>query len=276
MPTSRADRDVLTRPARPADLHVHYAEHDDATVDVWLPPGDPGNAAPAPLALVLHGGFWRAAFDRAHLGPMCEALAAWGFAAAAPEYRRVGGAGGWPATFDDIARAVDQVPAEIAVLAGDRVRQAPPVLVGHSAGGHLALWAVSHQRSRSPATAAGVVALAPVADIGAARRAGLGDGAVDELLAELPSNQHELVDPVRLLPAGARSVLVHGTADDRVPVSQSRNYRSAAVHAGDDCRLVELDGVGHFALIDPQTAAFDVVVEAMTSLVPPSRDQPNS
>ncbi|HLR97305.1 MAG TPA: alpha/beta hydrolase [Jiangellaceae bacterium] len=271
MPTSRGDRDVLTRHARPADLHIQYAEHEDGLVDVWLPPDD---SAPAPLVLVLHGGFWRAAFDRTHLGPMCEALAARGFAAAAPEYRRVGGAGGWPTTFDDIARAVEQVPSEIAGLAGNRVRRAPAVLVGHSAGGHLALWAVSHRRS--PATAAGVVALAPVADIVAARRAGLGNGAVDELLAELPSDQHKLVDPVRLLPAGTPTVLVHGTADDRVPVSQSRDYRSAAVHAGDDCRLAELDGVGHFALIDPGATAFDVVVEAITRLVPPSGNQPNS
>lgn len=266
MPTSRGPRDILTRRARPADLQIQYAEHEDGTVDVWLPPA---GSAPAPLALVLHGGFWRAAFDRTHLGPMCEALAARGFAAAAPEYRRVGGAGGWPATFDDIARAVEQVPSEITVLAGSRVRRAPAVLVGHSAGGHLALWAVSHRRS--PATAAGVAALAPVADMLAAQRAGLGDGAVDELLAELPSNEHELVDPVRLLPSRTPTVLVHGAADDRVPITQSRDYRSAAVHSGDDCRLVELDGVGHFALIDPETAAFDAVVEAITSLVPPSR-----
>src|SRR6201995_5665038 len=108
----------------------------------------------AATVMFLHGGFWRAAYDRTHVGPLAVALAEAGFLVCAPEYRRTGAGGGagggWPGAFDDVAAAVDVLPGVLSDLGG-----APPsaglVLGGHSAGGHLALWAAA--RHRLPADA---------------------------------------------------------------------------------------------------------------------------
>src|SRR5258708_6231888 len=101
-------------------------------------------AAAAPLVLFLHGGFWRAAYDRAHTGPLATALAADGFAVCTPEYRRIGQAGGgWPGTFDDVAAASDVLPGLAAKASDGRVHPGRLLLAGASAGGHPAPWAAS-------------------------------------------------------------------------------------------------------------------------------------
>ncbi|MEV0401299.1 alpha/beta hydrolase [Actinoallomurus sp. NPDC050550] len=267
--------DVLTRPAPDPDATVAYGCLPDQVADLRFPRGD--RPATRPLVIIVHGGFWRPRFDRAHTGPMADDLASRGFATAAIEYRRIGqDGGGWPGTFDDIARAVDTVPtlADKAVPGGIGA----VVLLGHSAGGHLALWAAS--RARLPASAPwhlpeppgvrGVVALAPVADLAVASELGLSDGAADELLggpaAGLPERT-ALADPSALLPSSIPSVLVHGSADESVPVEQSRAYARAARTAGDDCTLTELPGVGHFAVIDPLTGAWPAVLGALSRLL---------
>src|SRR3954470_18949410 len=135
-------RDVLTRPAPPPTLIVRYGPLPDHVADVWLPPA----AGPAPLVLFLHGGFWRSQYDRAHTAPLAAALAAAGYATATPEYRRTGpSGGGWPGTFLDVAAAVDTLPTVIAA-ATDRVDPTRLCYAGHSAGGHLALWAALRHR----------------------------------------------------------------------------------------------------------------------------------
>ena len=93
--------------------------------------------------IFLHGGFWRVAYDRSHTGPMATALAAAGYVLCVPEFRRTGQpGGGWPGTFDDVAAAVDRMPALVREAAGPGViADGPALLAGHSAGGHLALWA---------------------------------------------------------------------------------------------------------------------------------------
>ena len=141
--------------------------------------------------MLLHGGFWRVAYDRTHLAAVADALTAEGFAVANVEYRRVGGGGGWPSTFTDVGEAVDAVQVALA----DRVDLGSVAYVGHSAGGHLALWAAL--RDRLPAGAPGrtdarrrvrgVVALAPAADLAAVDRLGLSGGAVRELLGGSPT-----------------------------------------------------------------------------------------
>jgi acetyl esterase/lipase len=131
MPDSR---EVLTRPAPPPDLTLAYGPHPDHVIDVRLPASHP-----APLVVMIHGGFWRAAYDRTHTGPLTSALAAAGYVVAIPEFRRTGQeGGGWPGTFDDVAAALDAVPALLAPYSEE-----PPVLLGHSAGGHLAVWAAT-------------------------------------------------------------------------------------------------------------------------------------
>ena len=146
-----ASRDVLSRPAPPPDLVLSYGPGPEHVADVRLPPA---GARPAPLVVFLHGGFWRAAFDRTHTGPLAAALAAAGFAVCNPEFRRTGQrGGGWPGTFDDVAAAVDALRALVRDATGaDRVSDEPPLLAGHSAGGHLALWAAARHRLPPDAT----------------------------------------------------------------------------------------------------------------------------
>src|SRR5215470_1271857 len=186
--------DVLTRPGRPPDLVLHYGDEPDHVADLHLPPADSpdadGSGGQVLLTLFLHGGFWRAEYGREHTRPLAGALAAAGLVVCAPEYRRTGQpGGGWPGTFDDVAAAVDRLPAVLADVTGGLTEPDRFVLAGHSAGGHLALWAASRHRlpSESPwrtenARACGVVALAAVSDLTACYRWGLGAGAADALM----------------------------------------------------------------------------------------------
>jgi pimeloyl-ACP methyl ester carboxylesterase len=151
------------------------------------------------------------------------------------------------------------------------------VLVGHSAGGHLALWVASRHRlpasSRwhrpTPVPLAGVISLAGMADLVDAEELGLGEHAARALLggspAEVPE-RYAAASPAQRLPLGGRTVLVHGTADEEVPVGCSRTYARRAIAAGDDVRTVELEGIGHFELIDPRSAAWPAVLKAVAAL----------
>ncbi len=252
-------REVLTRPAPPPDHTIRYGEAPEHVADVRLP-GPGSGASPAgaarPPVIFLHGGFWGAEYDRAHVGPLAADLASRGYPVVCPEYRRVGQpGGGWPGTFQDVA-------AGLAAVA-DRLGPTAPVLAGHSAGGQLALWAAGRVPCR------GVLALAPVADLGRGYRLGLGDGAVGGLLgggpAEVP-DRYAAVDPARLLPLPVPVVVVHGDLDRQVPVGIGRDYVAAARRTGTDARLVELAGVEHFGLIDPLSAAWPAVLAALDGL----------
>ena len=278
--------DVLSRPAPPPDLVIAYGPGPEHVADVRLPPshadGAPGGAGTAgPLVLFLHGGFWRVAYDRAHTGPLATALAAAGFVVCVPEFRRTGQrGGGWPGTFDDVATAVDTLPALVREAAGAHsISNGPVVLAGHSAGGHLALWAASRHRLPPDANwhapegqVRGVVALAAVSDMVACHALRLGQSAADALLGGGPGqhpDRYLLADPMQLLPAGCPVRLVHGSADDRVPCGMSRDYLAQARAAGDDAELDELPGSGHFEVIDPLSAWWPRVQAAFTALASP-------
>jgi acetyl esterase/lipase len=270
--------DVLSRPAPPPDLVITYGPGPEHVADVRLPPRAAGDA---PLVIFLHGGFWRAAFDRAHTGPLATALAAGGFVVCAPEFRRTGQrGGGWPGTFDDVATAVDVLPSLVRQAAGGGVVSDQPALLGgHSAGGHLALWAASRHLLppgtpwRAPGVhARGVVALAAVSDLRACDALGLGHGAARALLGGGPGrhpDRYRLADPMQLLPVGSPVRLVHGSADDRVPCGMSRDYAARAGAAGDDVALDELPGARHFEVIDPLSASWPRVQAAFTAVAPP-------
>jgi acetyl esterase/lipase len=269
--------DVLSRTAPPPDLTLRYGDGADHVVDVRLPSG-PGTQRP--LVVVVHGGFWRERYDRTHAGPQASALAELGYVVAVPEYRRVGQpGGGWAGTFGDTAAwsdcVVDLVAGELGSDAVDRRRV---VLVGHSAGGHLALWAASRHRlppssawhRAEPLAVRGVVALAGVCSLRLAADLALGAGAVQALLGGEPADvpgRYALADPAGLLPSGTRCVLVHGADDVNVPVGVSRAYAERARAAGDDVREVELAGVAHFEVIDPLSGAWPVVVTAVREVL---------
>ncbi len=247
--TAPDPRAVLTRPAAAPDAVLRYGSAADHLIDVHLP----SSRTPAPLVILLHGGFWRAAFDRRHTRPMASALRDEGYVVVTPEFRRTGGGGGWPATFDDVAAVRDRLGDLFAQVLPGRVTADRTVLVGHSAGGHLALW-WSLTGGGEP-----VVALAPVADLERAYVDDLDGGAVAALLGGSPADvpeRYAAADPAVLLRDRTIDVTVlHGTEDLQVPVAHSRGL------AGVD--LVELPGVEHFALIDPLSTAWPHVLGAV-------------
>ena len=248
---------VLVRPAPPPDLTLPYGPRPEHVVDLRLP-----RDLPAPLIVLIHGGFWRPAFDRTHLGPMADALAAAGYVVAVPEYRRAGMAEeGWSGTFGDVALAVDQVAGIAAAHGADT---AAITWAGHSAGGHLALWAAARPGLppgspwRGPCAATHVVSLAGCSSLWLCAEWNLGGGAVRALMGGMPEEvpeRYAVGDPAALPPPAVPVTLVHGTADDQVPVAMSR-----AFHTG---RLTEIPGAGHFDLIDPQSRAWPQVLAAL-------------
>jgi acetyl esterase/lipase len=280
---------VLSRPARPPDLLIRYGDQPDQVADVHLPqPRQPEAARRAGeiwLTIFLHGGFWRAEYGREHTAPLAEALAAAGFVVCAPEYRRSGQrGGGWPGTFDDVAAAVDRLPGLVAEATGGLADPSAIVLAGHSAGGHLALWAASRHRllagsawraERAEPGRYGVVALAAVSELAECQRLRLGGRAADALMGGGPrryGDRYALADPVELLPVGVGVRLVHGTADDRVPHEMSVDYAARARGAGDTGVEAELiEGAGHFDVIDPLSAAWPSVLGAFLAMRPPVR-----
>ena len=257
----------------PPDLVLSYGPLPEHVVDVRVPVG----VGPAPLVVVVHGGFWKAEWDRAHAGPQSVGLAAAGHVVATVEYRRVRMGGGWPGTLDDVALLTDTVRELVAEAFPGRVAPGRTVLVGHSAGGHLAAWGASRHRLppsspwyRAEPLPVGVVSLAGVLDLVLAAALGLGGGATQALLGGEPDEHPEryaAADPARLLPTGVPTVLVHGTRDEEVPLEVSRSYAAAAAAAGQQVALHELAGTDHMALVDPASPAWPTVLAALTEVL---------
>lgn len=250
-------RSVLSRRAAGPDAVLRYGDEPDHLIDVHLPAGP---ARQCPLIVVWHGGFWRQEYDRRHTRPMAAALRQAGYAVATPEYRRTGGGGGWPATFDDVATVRERLPRLVARAVPQRVAPEPVALLGHSAGGHLALWWAL--TAPDPASVRAVVALAPVADLSRAHAERLGDGAVAALMGGSPRrhpDRYDIADPARLLrrPGHSPVTVLHGSADALVPARHSRGLSGVS--------YLELPGVEHFNLIDPLSEAWPQVMAALES-----------
>lgn len=266
---------------------LDYGRRHGQHGDLWVPDGDPpATGGGWPVVVLLHGGFWRALYTKSLMTPLAADVMDRGWAAWNLEYRRVGTIpnGGWPATFDDVAAGVDHLAAP-AVARSYRLDLTRVVAVGHSAGGHLALWAAARGKlppgapggwaAGAGATAGtvpmcGAVGLAPVADLVEADRMGLGGGAVSRLMGGPPSrheDRYAVADPALLLPLGVPQVVVHGDCDGAVPLALSRRYVEQAMAAGDPVTLDELAGVGHMELIDPASAAWSAAVAHLRRLL---------
>ena len=217
----------------------------------------------AGVVVVIHGGFWRAAYDLSLGTPLARDLAGRGWATWNLEYRRVGNGGGVPATLDDVAAGIDL----LGTLADDGLLPAGAldtvVTLGHSAGGHLATWAAGRVAPRVPVTH--VVAQAGVLDLGAASRERLGDGAVEAFLGRTPGPADAAVDPARQLPLAVPVWCVHAPDDDTVPIAQSRDYVERATAAAASAHLVEVTG-GHFGVIDVDHPAWSRIRDIFDSL----------
>lgn len=268
--------------SHPPPRDYSYGDHPSQFVRLHLPE----TGAKLPVVLVVHGGFWRQRYGIEYADPLCRNLISCGVAAAAVEYRRVSrpfaesnrgrlvdpSGGGWPMTLTDIARAVDSLDTLGQLMARGRLDCSRVVAVGHSAGGQLAAWlahrgalrvglpgAVEPGDSRVPIL--GGVCQAAVLDLVAAADQRTGGTAVVDLMGGSPGSveqRYRHASPITYVGDGARLCLLHGTADDEVPVDQSRRYLASARSAGDPVELIELDGIGHYELVDPRHQAWAV------------------
>lgn len=237
--------EMLALPQPRCDLRFDYGPLAAHTGELWLPEG----AGPFPLAVLLHGGCWEAAVDRTHLGRFAEALRARGIAAWNLEYRRVGEpGGGWPGTFDDVTAALAALPALARAHPVDLARVA---LVGHSAGGHLALCYASASPEATKLRA--VLALAPLTDLAREGLRGPCARSAGPLVSGARATEEESRDalsPAKMPAPRTPVTLLQGGLDRVVNPSHAERYRAAH---GDRCELLALPDAGHFELVLPET-----------------------
>lgn len=222
-----------------------YGSHRQHRADLHVPRDGNG---PCPLVVLIHGGYWRATYGKIVMKPLAADLVRRGYATWNIEYRRIGRrqGGGWPMTFDDVAAAIDHVTT----LADHRVDLDDVTFLGHSAGGHLALWAAA--REDSALEPKRVIAQAPITNLSAT-------AAAAELMGGGPSDvpdRYAKADPMLLVPLRTPTLLVHTPADMTIPVARTREYAEAARAAGDDVELVEPRSGGHRSHIDPRSEAW--------------------
>ena len=218
------------------------------------------------VVVVIHGGFWQAQYDASLGRPLAASLAAHGWTAWNLEYRRVGNGGGYPATFDDVAAGID------ALVDVEGLDLSNVITLGHSAGGHLAVWAAGRPGLTGtdwsdpavPVTAA--VSQAGVLDIATALADDLGGGAARSLLGEGSDDREALADPTAQLPIDVPVRCIHGRSDTVVPLRQSSDYVRLATAAGADAELLEVDG-DHFVVIDPSSGVWAQTLEVLDALV---------
>ena len=222
---------------------MRYGSEPSQFVD-FLPPAGDGSHL---LAIMIHGGFWRVRYGLDHAAHFCAALAAAGFATANLEYRRVGeSGGGFPGTLQDVKSGIAFAREHASEYGGDASRT---FVLGHSAGGHLALWAAAEFPDLTC-----VVGLAPVANLDLAYTLNLSHGAVTEFLGGTPDEfpeRYAEANPARA--AAVPRVLIHGDADDIVPVELTRRFSAPA-------KRIEMPGAGHFDVIDPAHETWNIVL----------------
>jgi acetyl esterase/lipase len=232
--------------------------------ELWLPEG-----AALGTVVVLHGGFWRSQYDLSRMRPLAADLAARGYAAWNLEYRRSSATGGWTGTFEDVAAGVD-------LLADLPVSTDQVIAIGHSAGGHLAVWAAgragfSHglPGAQPQVALTGVISQAGVLALADSARDGLGENAALEFMGGPPDalpEPYRLADPIEAVPVPATVVCLHSRADQLVPYSYSEQYVAAATAAGGRATLVETSG-DHFSLIDLAGPDWAAALTALTRLI---------
>ena len=250
---------VLTATPPKADLRIAYGSGPQQFADLRLPK----KKAPEgghPLVMFIHGGYWRAKYTLDHAGHLCAALAEHGYATWNTEYRRVGDAGGgWPGSFEDLTNSFRYLEQTAKSLSCD---PGHIIAMGHSAGGQLALALAAHQQK----TIHRAVSLAGVLDLERAWELHLSNDAVVEFMGGTPqqvADHYREASPIALAMKSVRQNIVHGRRDKEVPFEFSERYVARKKKQNEDVRLVALAEAGHFELIDPLSAAFPRVLEAL-------------
>jgi len=237
---------------------IHYGPGEFHFADLRRPSGN----GPHPVATIIHGGFWRATYGLDYIEPVCETLTNAGVATWNIEYRRLGQpGGGFPGTLEDVAAAADYLQTIARQFDLDPNRIAA---IGHSAGGHLALWLATRTRLLR-----GVISLAGVANLQRAWELRLSNAVVAEFLGGSPDevpDRYKFASPIEHLPIGIPQKLFHGTADTSVPYEISERYVRTARERGDDAELITFES-GHFELVDPRTKEFSLVRETVLWLL---------
>lgn len=268
---------AATRARSAAPQRYQYGGHPSQFADLYLPAA---GVAVRGVVVIIHGGYWRSTYG-AELGePLARDLAGRGYACWNLEYRRAGDGGGWPATFEDVAAGIDH----LAPAAGEHgLDLRSTTALGHSAGGHLAVWAAGRATLPAGAPGAGrpevpltaVVSQAGVLNLREARELGLGDGAVENLLgASEDPGHYRLADPMTAVPLDVPVYAVHGEKDTTVPLSQAESYVRAATAAGATAELSLVPG-DHFAVITPGSEDWDRVVELLDTAAGPDLPAPD-
>jgi len=266
--------------APPAPTRLAYGDAASQFADLTLPRASPDGAPDrrtglVPVVALIHGGFWQATYDLTLMEPLAADLLARGWSVLNVEYRRVGEAGGgWPGTLADVGAALDLLATapEAEGIDPERV-----ITVGHSAGGHLALWCASREGlpedapgARPSVVPVAAVGQAAVCDLVRGADADLGGGACQSLLGGEPDevpDRYDLASPAARLPLGVPQLLVHGTDDRIVPPAQSQTYAGAATAAGDQVELSAVPG-DHFIHLDPTNQAWTTITDRLPSLLP--------
>ena len=252
----------------PADHRIYYRDNSLTFGDLRLPK----SGGPHPVAVVIHGGCWQSEYDLEYMSHLSSALTKSGIATWTIEYRRIGNpGGGWTGTLEDVSNATDYVRSLAKKFPLDLSRV---VRIGHSAGGHIALW-LSARRNLpkqsnlyrpSPLAVRGVIGLAAISDL---RAYGQGSGSCNRSVAPLMggTDQYALANPIELLPLKVPVRLIHGAKDPIVPLEQSTRFALEAARKGDDARSLPIEGAGHFDIVAPFSPAWATVERTVMELV---------
>ena len=267
---------LLTPPRQSADLRIAYGVDPLQFGELWVPKGGGHH----PVIVLIHGGCWRADLPGTELMDyMAADLRDRGYAVWNLEYRRIDhSGGGYPGTFQDVAAGIDHLRALAPEYGLDLRRVA---VSGHSAGGHLALWAVGRDRLpassplrvENPLQMRGAVALAGIADLSSYRETGPdacgGPSTIDALVGAPGTRRDVFADtsPPSLLPLRDRQIMVSGALDHIVPPPFGQAYAAAAASTGDTATSLVLEGAGHFELIDPTSAIWPRILAAYSDLL---------
>ena len=263
--------DLLALPPVPPDVVLNYGSHAEQFGHLYLP----DDVGPHPVVVLLHGGCWRARVSLDYMGQFARALTNDGIAVWSLEYRRLDLDGGWPNTFLDVAAGADFLGKAADEYDLDLARV---LTVGHSAGGHLALWlAGRHNLSSSselyrekPLELRGVVSLAGIPDLAEALNQNICPDALGRLMGGTPQQVPERYaqgSPFNLLPLGLRQILIQGEQDDTVPLSYVKLYEAAAKKGGEEVRLGSLADTGHFEIVVATTPQWQTVRAAVLELL---------